>query len=85
MNMTQEVDGTGTPRIICNECAKAEQKSQVHLSPMPVYDMAYTAYFDENGYFHAHNPNGLGYTYECTNGHLWRPVRECPNCDWTDC
>ena len=65
----------------CPECVKKGLKSQINLISVPVYCMAHSPYYDEEGHFHSHNPNGQGFLYRCSNGHEWGPGPvPCPTC-----
>ncbi len=68
--------------VICSICADRGDKSILREYGCAVTDMGWYPYYDENGMRHSHNPNGVGYYLECSNGHEWWPNNTCPNCDY---
>ena len=71
--------------MICQQCKAQGKKSQVidpgiYLSTC----MSVLRYYDEDGAYHLHDPNGMTKQYRCSNGHHWADVERtpCPSCDY---
>ena len=55
----------------CPTCEKDGLKSKVYIGTSTITCMGYAPYYDEEGQFHAHDPNGTQTSYQCSNGHKW--------------
>ena len=68
----------------CPECQRQGLTSRVYPGMSCTTLMCDMSYYDENGDFHAHNPNKTTTDYRCSNGHTWTEVTppiECW-CGW---
>lgn len=67
--------------MICPECKKENVKSKVYSGGGSSTLLGWETYYDEDGYFHIHDPNWKTTGYTCSNGHRWamRSKKECPN------
>lgn len=68
--------------MICAECRKAGEKSQVFIGGRYSTLMNGSQYWDEDGILHDHDPNTYTTTYACSKGHRWQTneVKPCPGC-----
>lgn len=70
----------------CPECVKEGLVSRVLVGSTMVTCLGWTAYYDEAGHYHSHNPNSHVTGYVCSRGHSWRAstLAACPNlaCDY---
>lgn len=57
--------------MICQTCKKENQKSTVRSSYGSVTLRTVENYWDEDGNYHAHNPNLHSLAYTCSRGHKW--------------
>lgn len=75
-------------RVFCPECQEAGDRSKVIHHGGTSTLMGWQPYYDEDGYYHSHDPNRTKWSYSCTNGHKWSEKGEqsCPNhrCSWPD-
>lgn len=70
-------------RMLCSWCVDKGERSIVWPRGGVVTAMAWSPFYDEDGAYHAHNPNGSGLNYECSRGHYWYPAtKPCPSCDY---
>lgn len=73
-------------KLQCRECVENGQKSVVYPSARTVTCMGWTPYYDEDGFYHSHDPNWHSIRYRCSRGHTWGESRhkQCPvpDCDW---
>ena len=56
----------------CPTCVKEGERSTVY-APMGgvTTDMGWQDYWDEEGVYHSHNPNGTAEEYSCSRRHRW--------------
>lgn len=58
--------------MICEQCKQEGKRSQINVGGAGVSTaMAVRYFYDEEGRYHAHDPNSLTITFRCTNGHSW--------------
>jgi len=55
----------------CEECQKQGLTSRIYVGGTTATLMAAEYYYDEEGRYHAHDPNNLTTTFACSNGHHW--------------
>jgi len=65
--------------MLCPECKKQGLKSCVYEGISTTTCIGYTAYYDESGFYHNHDPNVTTTEYRCSNGHTW-VERSTPHC-----
>lgn len=74
--------------MLCAECQKEGEKSQVYEGGMVSTCMGDSRFYDEEGVFHWHDPNGRTTSYRCSRGHSWSkthyPQCPAPGCDWVE-
>lgn len=65
----------------CPQCIESGQRSKVYDQGGSTWAMGWSPYYDEDGQYHAHNPNSVQVAYKCTNDHTFQRVYEkpCPN------
>lgn len=71
--------------MICEQCKAEGKKSTVHAPGGGISTlMCEDRYYDEDGNYHYHDPNGLHVRWRCSNGHEWGKTsyRECPSCEY---
>lgn len=55
----------------CPECVKNGRRSRVTIGT-GITTLAYSPpFYDEDGRYHAHDPNTTTVYYSCSNGHIW--------------
>lgn len=68
--------------MTCEKCQKAGQQSKIFIKGSLNRSLIYhEAYYDEDGVYHDHDPNGYQQGFECSNGHVWvteNPI-PCPS------
>lgn len=74
--------------MICEQCQKEGKKSTIRFEADPSEVRLPTDYFyDEEGRFHAHDPNQDITLFTCSNGHTWTecdPAAKCQACESAD-
>ncbi len=55
----------------CPECQKKGKRSHVFFYGSYTTLIAAHPYYDEDGNYHANNPNISSASYSCSNGHRW--------------
>lgn len=68
----------------CPECVAAEQTSKVYPLGSAKTSIGWSPFWDEQGVYHAHDPNRVSSAYKCSNGHCWLEdgvLLPCPNDD----
>lgn len=67
--------------MICERCQQEGKRSTVQGGAGITTLMGYSAYWDQDGDYHCHNPNITTTSYHCSNGHHWtvKSNSECPN------
>lgn len=67
----------------CPECVQAGLRSRVYIGPSSTTCMGTSAFYDENGVLHIHDPNTTATSYRCSNGHGWfeKSRRSCRACN----
>ena len=70
--------------MICSECKSLGLKSNVYVGYSVSTCIAGSAYYDENGNYHWHDPNTISTEYICSNGHKWSEISQvgCPTCKY---
>lgn len=72
----------------CPECVEAGKRSHVHVGATFSTAMFSSPFYDEDGVYHLHDPNGHTTSYSCSEGHKWAEsrLRNCPapGCDWAE-
>lgn len=70
----------------CPECVETGERSRVYSGGSTSTAMGWQPYYDEDGIYHAHNPNRLTASFTCSNGHEFShdmlqscPARGCPH------
>ena len=69
----------------CPVCSREGLRSTVYGSQFSTTtDMGWQPYWDEDGVFHDHNPNGHGRSFTCSRRHSWSvgSVEACPAGDY---
>jgi hypothetical protein len=71
----------------CQKCVDAGLRSKVYAPNGGVStSMAFATYYDEDGFYHMHDPNIHTETWSCSNSHRWSRSWQvgCPalNCEW---
>ena len=68
----------------CPECVKEGKASRVYMGVGARTLMCEERYYDEDGLFHSHNPNGHTQAYYCTQNHNWATTNydQCPSCNF---
>lgn len=68
----------------CPICVEQGRKSRLYGGMGTRTAMGWTAFYDEDGAFHSHDPNWGAYGYQCSNGHslTLQELRSCPSCDY---
>ena len=65
-----------TEAIICPRCFEMDEKSRATERYGAVTLMAWHPYYDEEGRYHAHDPNRQARDFSCSRGHEWSvPIR----------
>ena len=71
--------------MICKQCKSDGKTSRVY-DPGGGFStlMCDERYYDEQGKWHRHDPNGMTKSYSCSNGHKWAETTysNCPSCDY---
>jgi len=67
----------------CPTCVEDGERSTVRARNPAVTAMAWEPYYDEDGRYHAHDPNHRADFYECSRGHTWSVPRRCW-CGWPE-
>jgi 5-deoxy-D-glucuronate isomerase len=70
--------------VICEICRSEGKKSRVTPHGGTRHLLGWESYYDEEGKYHAHDPNYLMASFSCSNGHSWQ--KNIPNtcwCGWT--
>lgn len=58
--------------VLCAECQESGTKSRVYPPPGRIVTaMASYPYYDEEGRYHNHDPNGWTEEWSCSRGHRW--------------
>ena len=70
--------------MICKQCKAEDKTSRVMVLYSSTTAMACTPYYDEQGFYHKHDPNRIATYYACTNGHKFHKYDfiACPSCDY---
>lgn len=70
----------------CPECVKDGVTSKVYDNGSVSHLLGWRPFHDEDGEYHAHDPNDLRTDYSCSNGHRFgmQWTKRCPNakCDY---
>ena len=76
---------TRRTKLLCDKCWQQGLKSKVYVGGSSATCMSGSTYYDEEGFFHRHDPNWSTAIYRCDNGHRWQvKVRQgCEN--WQHC
>jgi hypothetical protein len=70
-------------KAFCPECQKEGKKSKVFRDTETRTGGKVLSYFDEEGYYHIHDPNTVIIKYSCTNNHYWAEEKCKPCwCGW---
>jgi hypothetical protein len=70
-------------KMVCPWCVADGEKSSLTMYGGFVTAMGWQPYYDEDGNYHAHNPNGSGTNLQCSRGHHFYPAsKPCPSCDY---
>lgn len=73
----------------CEKCVAAGLKSTVY-APRGGFTtcMGWSAFYDEDGVYHRHDPNAHSETWQCSNGHRWNrtyyDLCSAPQCGWNE-
>lgn len=74
-----------TDGVRCVKCVEEGATSRVY-APMggTTTLMGFSAYYDEQGVFHSHDPNWRGEEWSCSRGHRWHVgyTHRCPAGDY---
>lgn len=72
-------------KLLCGKCQEAGLKSTIRCGGGTQTAMGTSAYYDEEGEYHYHDPNTLTMSYTCSNNHVFIMSSNppCPNekCD----
>ena len=71
-------------KLICPKCKELGMKSMVTGGGGARTMMYCAPYYDEDGNYHNHDRNSTGYSYRCSNGHVFciSKYMACPTCGW---
>jgi hypothetical protein len=62
----------------CQTCEREGLRSTVHVGATVSTAMCSYSFYDEDGKYHYHNPNTVGTSYRCSNGHTWHESHRNP-------
>lgn len=68
----------------CEKCVAEGKRSTVTDHGGITTCMGTHAYYDEDGEYHFHDPNGHSANFQCSNGHRWS-VTTYPRCRVEGC
>jgi hypothetical protein len=68
--------------MICETCKAEGKLSRVYADGANTTCMGYSAFYDEVGRYHYHDPNVTSASYRCSGGHTWVKgiTSPCPTC-----
>jgi hypothetical protein len=70
-------------KVFCEECQKEGLKSTVVSLGTFSTCMGWNPFYDEEGRYHAHDPNYRNERLNCSNGHVFiRPIKNTCWCGW---
>ena len=55
----------------CGLCMVDNKKSKIEIGPSHMTQMGIKRFYDEEGWYHVHDPNIETTNYYCSNGHEW--------------
>lgn len=67
----------------CKICEQEDKVSRLYVSGgCTVTLMSWETYYDENGYYHNHDPNITTTAFKCSNGHYYKieSKKGCQSC-----
>ena len=62
--------------MICKLCQAEGRTSRIDVRGGPTTAMTSSYFYDEEGRYHAHDPNKQTIVFACTNGHTWVDATE---------
>ena len=62
--------------MICPECQERGMRSRVYIMQSLTTLVHAVPYYDEDGNYHAYDPNATVCSYECSQGHKFSTQRE---------
>jgi hypothetical protein len=68
----------------CQKCIDEGLRSRVYSDGISSKMMGWSTYYDEDGIYHSHNPNGIEKWFRCSEGHRFHidGKEQCANCEY---